>query len=491
MSDHIVVNAVTYPLSEAQACRSLLEVLRDDLQLTGTKEGCASGDCGACTVIGRCPGGEVHTLNSCIAPAGAYLGGAVLTIDAVAPAARPITSVAELHPVQRAMVAYHGAQCGFCTPGIVMSMLGAQLQTEDDAPLSRAAAAHQIGGNLCRCTGYRPILDALQAAWLDPQRPQANAAFAWLQTETQPSLGTHYQAPSDLAALTQRVCADTNPQPGYTVVAGATDLWLRYTQQYENFTCLLDVSRVAELQRIEQCGDQIRLGAAVTLARLTEFFSAEVSLPAVVETLSRFGSAQIRARGTVGGNLANASPIADLAPLLLALDAELLILARDGSQRRVPLADFYLAYKQTRLAAGEVLLRIDVTLPPRAHALQAYKISKRTEDDISSVFGAFYLDTDAAGVLRDVRIAYGGVAAYPVRLAALEAQLQDLPLATLDAPTLQRVSTAAAAHVTPISDVRASAEYRTQMVTALLGKALQRAQALYGGVPLLELHDVE
>jgi len=487
-------------LSESQMRRSLLSVLREDLSLTGTKEGCASGDCGACTVVACKPGGAVHTVNSCITPAGAYAGGGILTVDGVSTAAQ--ISAGQLHPIQRAMIEEHGAQCGFCTPGFVMSMVGAQLAAHGDDDLSHAEACTQIGGNLCRCTGYRPILAALRKAWGAEDRNSANQRFAWLQQEAGRDDGGAEQAtphnqpfvyamPRDLQTLREFMSTAKAAEPDYTIVAGGTDLWLRSSQLYHDFESILDLSEVAELRRIERDGRTLRIGAAVTHAELEVYFKDELNLPAVVDTLHRFGSKQIRARGTIGGNIANASPIADLPPILLCLDASLEILGRDNQTRAVALHDFYQGYKQTRLRPGEVLTHISFAVPDAVETLQAMKISKREEDDISSVFGAFYLTTDDAGCLADVRIAYGGVAATPVRLSALEQALSGLPLRDVDAQTLAQASQQAAAHVVPISDVRASAAYREHMVVSLLHKALQRAQARSQGLTMLELGDVE
>jgi xanthine dehydrogenase small subunit len=492
----IQINGQPVWLHEAQLHRSLLNVLREDLGLTGTKEGCASGDCGACTVVACKPGGSVHTVNSCITPAGAYAGGGVLTVDGVA--APSNAGPGQLHPVQRAMIEEHGAQCGFCTPGFVMSMIGAQLMADDTSDLSHADACTQIGGNLCRCTGYRPILAALQSAWQTEDRSAANRRFAWLaeishnsgnkETAAQP---LSYAAPRNLQALREFLSAHSVGEVDYTIVAGSTDLWLRSSQLYEDFERILDISEVEELRQIERDDDTLRIGAAVTHAELNEYCRRDIDMPAVVDTLHRFGSKQIRARGTVGGNIANASPIADLPPMLLCLDAVVDIMGRDSQMRSVPLREFYQGYKQTSLQPGEVLTHVTVRLPDVPEQLQAMKISKREEDDISSVFGAFYLAVDDAGELVDVRIAYGGVAAVPVRLFDLEQALTGLALGSLDAAGIAAQSQQAALHVSPINDVRATAEYREHMVVSLLSKALQQAQASFQGVTLLELTDVE
>ena len=368
----IVINGKAVSVPAARLHDSLLSVLREDLGLTGTKEGCASGDCGACTVVVATPGAGIHTLNSCITPAGAVAGGAVLTVDGVA-------TEDQLHPIQQAMVSEHGAQCGFCTPGFVMSMVGDQLIRK--APPSRQQAMIAVSGNLCRCTGYRPILDALQNASVQSD----DQPYAWLQPSQTSADGTAtYQLPTTLQALAE-VMQSNREVP--LILAGSTDAGLLMAQQYEDFSFIVDLSRISEMQHITRQENTLFVGAATTHAELLNYFSQAHRVTAICKVLERFGSPQIRARGTIGGNIGNASPIADWPPLLLVLDAQLHVMSADGTQRTTPLDGFYTGYRQTLLEPGDIITQIECLLPNETE-LFAGKISKRTEDDISSVLMA-------------------------------------------------------------------------------------------------------
>ena len=483
------VNATRVDVAGIDPKRSLLGVLREDLHLTGTKEGCCSGDCGACTLVTidrRTEPWVVRTLNSCITPLGAVLDCQVLTCEGLA-------NGDALHPVQQAMVDEHGSQCGFCTPGFVMSLVGQQLQTpqrEQLAALSRERVVQSISGNLCRCTGYRPIIAAAQSANAMVAKnhprdasqsiPALNVAQVSGTTNTAgvTVLSASYARPKNLAALNQTL-ASLSANARWAFVAGSTDLWLAVTQRYEAFDQLIDISQVSELQGIEQRDGRLRIGAAVTHAELLDYF-AENSAGAIIEMLHRFGSPQIRARGTIGGNIANASPIADWPPILLVLNAQLSISNSNGKLRSIALADFYLGYKQTALRNGEYLSAIELDLPSNWQHLLAHKISKRWDDDISSVFGAFYLVTEKERLV-DCRIAYGGIAATPVRLANIEQLLTNLRLAPdsftnpVELEAIEQALAALAASVQPLSDVRASAEYRRAMCVNILRNALRAA----------------
>ena len=464
----LVVNNQQLDVPREALCGSLLAYLRDELGLTGTKEGCASGDCGACTVVAVGPAdGTVRTLNSCITPVGAVAGGCVLTVDGV--------GGETLHPVQQAMADMHGAQCGFCTPGFVMARVGERLARRaagDMAVLDRDTAVAAVSGNLCRCTGYRPILAAAQSAGPVEDDPP----FDWLfdAPEADSDAVAPYAIPRTLDALL--ACCRDAAASGDAVLlaAGTTDAWLTVTQAYQDYARIVDLTNVAELKALYVEGDRLTIGAAVTHAELLSFFAApDHRCDAIVEILERFGSPQIRARGTVGGNIANASPIADWAPLLLALDAELQLTSFEGTVRTVPLAGFYQGYKQTELAADELLTSLSVPMPDQWASLAAGKISKRTEDDISSVMGAALLETEGHDRRVTVaRVAFGGVAATPVRLTAIEDALLGTSLATLSDARIDELASQAGAGVNPISDVRASASYRRAMTGALLKKAL-------------------
>ncbi|TFH86774.1 xanthine dehydrogenase small subunit [Billgrantia azerbaijanica] len=442
---------------------SVLELLRETLGHTGTKEGCASGDCGACTVaIGeRDADGRIryHSANGCITPAHQLHGRHLVTVEGLA-------EDDALHPAQAAMVACHGSQCGFCTPGIVMSLFTlheAQRggDTQALAPLTPQRLEAALGGNLCRCTGYRPIRDAAltmteypeaRPQWLDAAAPESTAPLAE-EPFAQPTSLT------ELIALRRR-------HPEARLVAGATDLWLEVTQRLTHFASLIDVTRVAELNAIEETtlDDSRRgwwIGAAVTYSRLEPLL--ETHYEAFAHLLHRLGSAQIRNRGTLGGNIANASPIGDTPPVLLALDSRLWLAGPDG-ERELPLEAFFLDYKRTALREGETIRAVFLPRPDPARRLKVWKLSKRREDDISAVLGAFAWRVED-GVLRDVRLAFGGMAATPRRAARAEAALEG------QAPTLEAFRAARKAlgeEFQPMSDVRGSADYRRLSAANLL-----------------------
>ncbi|MFK7913232.1 MAG: xanthine dehydrogenase small subunit [Pseudomonadales bacterium] len=453
------VNAAPLAAPACDPNQSLLQFLRDDAGLMGTKEGCASGDCGACTVVvADHDGANPQTLNSCITPLGAVLQRQVLTVEGVG-------QPGNLHPVQDAMVTEHGSQCGFCTPGFVMSMVGRQLQAEDASQLgnlSRDELIVAISGNLCRCTGYRPILAAAA---------KANAAVAGgAAAKTLMPV-----AAADSASMPDYHCPQTEPElqallsSGLPLVAGSTDLWLEVTQRYRDFPGFIDLTRIPSLQTIEQRADRLHIGAAVTHAQLERYFAdGPHDCPAIVALLHRFGSPQVRNRATLGGNIANASPIADWPPVLLVLDAQVQIKNAAGALRSVALETFYRGYKDTELQPQEYIAAIDIDANAHFAALQAFKISKREDDDISSTMGAFAISL-ANGVIDQARIAFGGVAATPVRLLEVEQRLLGQPI---NETTIAMACYAVTRALQPISDVRASADYRREVSAQLLRKAL-------------------
>lgn len=461
---------------EASPDTSVLELLRDTLGQTGTKEGCASGDCGACTVAIGAPDADgktrYHAANACITPAHQLQGRALVTVEGLA---RGET----LHPAQAAMVEHHGSQCGFCTPGIVMSLFTLHESQrrgggERPAPLTPERLEAALGGNLCRCTGYRPIRDAAlamgdypeaRAEWLDLAVDAAAPA-----TEATPEAA--FIQPTTLEAL----IAERRAHPEAPIVAGGTDLWLEVTQRLARFPRVVDVTRVAELAALEETtlADGRAgwwIGGAVTYARLEPLLAEHY--PAFAHLLHRLGSAQVRNRGTLGGNIANASPIGDTPPVLLALGARLWLAGpRDGeeiAERELPLDDFFLDYKKTALnqdkeCEGEVIRAIFLPRPEAGRHLKVWKLSKRREDDISAVLGAFAWRLED-GVLRDVRLAFGGMAAIPKRAAAAEAALEG------QAPseaTFAAARAALAEDFQPMSDVRGSADYRRLSAANLL-----------------------
>ncbi|WP_458524637.1 xanthine dehydrogenase small subunit [Onishia taeanensis] len=484
---------------------SVLALLRSRLHATGTKEGCASGDCGACTVAIGEPDGQgglrYHNANACLLPAHQLKGCHLVTVEGLARGDA-------LHPAQAAMVDCHASQCGFCTPGIVMSLFTlyectlaeAERQHASPAPFSPSRLEAALGGNLCRCTGYRPIRDAAQAmltypavahraAWAeDACLPARVAASAQDDTDVAgtPAPGPsadgrlaegraamgggakereaeergaekRYHRPRSLSALRALRGLHTEAR----LVAGATDLWLERTQQLKGLPDLIDLRDVAELKVLEEHDQGLRIGAAVTFARLEPLL--ETSFPAFARLMHRFASSQIRHRATLGGNIANASPIGDGPPVLLALDATLMLDGPEGA-RDVPAKDFFLDYRQTALGAQEVLREIRLPWLPEGRKLKVWKLSKRREDDISAVLGAFCWQLKD-GRLGDVRLAFGGMAAIPARARGAEAALDGQP------PSEAAFAAARQAlndDFQPMSDVRGSSDYRRLAAANLL-----------------------
>ncbi|NPC54741.1 xanthine dehydrogenase small subunit [Caenimonas soli] len=440
--------------------RTLLEVLREDLGCTGTKEGCGEGDCGACTVVlGETEGDGIRyrAINSCIRLAHSVDGMALWTVEDLA------AKDGTLHPAQEAMVQCHGSQCGFCTPGFVMSMFGMyQNHVCRGEAITRELAQEELSGNLCRCTGYRPILDAAQQmAELPAVRIDEAALLDQLHSirrEPAPALGA-YLAPTTLQGLLSARAA----HPAAQIVAGCTDVGLWVTKMHMQFGEVLDVTAVEELRRVEHYGNHIAIGAAVTL---TDAFDALVEQwPQLKTFANRFAGLPVRNSGTLGGNVANGSPIGDSMPLLIALNAHVILMSTRG-YRDMPLENFYTGYRKTLLAPDEVLAWIKVPRPAAGEQLRAYKISKRYDDDISAVCLVVNLRLEN-GTVAKISIGAGGVAATPVRAVKTEALLRYKPW-TLD--TAQEAAAALRAEFQPISDMRASAAYRSEV----LGNLMQR-----------------
>ncbi|WP_109510412.1 xanthine dehydrogenase small subunit [Nocardioides speluncae] len=442
----VIVNGQSRALAACAPYTSALDWLREQ-GLTGAKEGCAEGECGACSVMLARPGIDAPTewtaINSCLVPASSLSGQEVVTAEGLG-------TPSALHPVQREMAVRGGSQCGYCTPGFVCSM-AAEYYRPGRADFDLEA----IGGNLCRCTGYRPIKDAALAL----EQPAADDVLAGRTQEPPPELA------GDLAAVLAAVAE------GAVVVAGSTDLGVEINLRGARPERTVAVDQVPELREFEVTGDRVLLGAALSLTEIERRLAGRV--PLLDEVFPLFASRLIRNGATIGGNLGTASPIGDLPPALLALDATVVLVSRAG-EREVPLSDYFTGYRETVLRPGELIKSVHLPLP-LAGTVAFHKISKRRLDDISSVAVAVALDIDGGvgGVVRRARVGLGGVAATPIRALATEAALVDQ---RWNDETVARAAEVLAGEGTPMDDHRASAAYRSAMLGTSLRRLLGRAQ---------------
>ena len=460
-SGRFVLNGETVDAGGVPPTVTLLDYLRLHRRLTGTKEGCAEGDCGACTVLlARRPenGGDLayEAVNACLLLLGQLDGTAIRTVEGIAAPDGP------LHPVQRALVETGGSQCGYCTPGFVVALVGAHRAGR----LTDTDAVHDaLAGNLCRCTGYRPIVDAALAAAREAA-PQMDA----LAAADQAQLDQLDNRPHGLAEVFDALAADPDAKP----ICGATDLGVAISKEKGSEVPLVALDRVAELQRLEVRDDHYLIGAAVSLERLIPVIEADY--PSLAVLFRRFGSPQIRNRATLGGNIGTASPIGDSLPALIALDAEIGLVSQSG-RRALPAAEMFSGYRQTVLRPGELIEHVILPRPKPDEIFRIYKLSKRYDQDISTVCGAFRL-TLSDGKVGDARVAYGGMAATPVRVTAVEDALRG------KAWTLETARAAAGAldrALSPMTDMRGSADYRRSAGRNLLLRLWHEST---GGAPV-------
>ncbi|KOY56462.1 xanthine dehydrogenase small subunit [Streptomyces sp. XY332] len=482
----ITVNGKETPISPAAPHTTVLDFLRER-GLTGTKEGCAEGECGACSVLVARPGVNKPTdwvaVNACLVPVAALDGQEVITSEGLATAGESGTPAA-LHPVQEEMAVRGGSQCGYCTPGFICSMASEYYRPDRCAHPDPADATttgtgtgtgtehgpngfdlHALSGNLCRCTGYRPIRDAAFAVGMptedDPlaqrreQSPPEPVPTAYTRDESA------FLRPSTLADALQLLRERTDA----VVVAGSTDWGVEVNIRSRRANCVVAVDRLPELREIRVESDRIEIGAAQTLTEIERRLDG--SVPLLAELFPQFASRLIRNSATLGGNLGTGSPIGDSPPVLLALEASVVLADADG-EREVPLSDYFTGYRQSVRRPGELIRAVRIPLPLSPVAA-FHKIAKRRFDDISSVAVAFALEIED-GIVRKARIGLGGVAATPIRALATEAALEGKPWA---AQTVEAASQVLQAQGTPMDDHRASAGYRS----AMLGQSLLKLYA--------------
>ena len=448
-------------VSNAAPTQTILQHLREDLHCTGTKEGCAEGDCGACTVvIGSLNDGklEMKAVNSCIQLTPTLDGKALFSVEDLQQPG------GELHPVQQAMVECHGSQCGICTPGFVMSLWGMYLK-QDGARPSRCQVDDALSGNLCRCTGYRPIIDAAMRMGELPQVAFDRAALAAQLAPLQRTAGATYsvrgQAFHAPRTLDELVALRT-AHPSATLLAGSTDIGLWVTKQMRELGDIIYLGHVDALKNIAVAGGMLDIGAAVTLEdaykALASYYPDELN-----EMWQRFASLPIRNAGTLGGNVANGSPIGDSMPWMIALGSQVVLKSAAG-ERVLALEDLYLAYQKKDMQPGEFVQSLRVPLPQDGVRFRTYKLAKRFDQDISAVCAAFAFSFDG-DIVRTARIAFGGMAATPKRAGATEALLTGKPWSE---DNLAAAMAMLALDYAPLSDMRASSAYRMKAAQNLL-----------------------
>ncbi|HET7313604.1 xanthine dehydrogenase small subunit [Salinisphaera sp.] len=452
-------------LQNVDPTMTVLQWLRRDAELRGTKEGCAEGDCGACTVVigRRAADGRMiyRAVNACILFVPVLDGCQLLTVEHLK------TADGRLHPAQQAMVDYHGSQCGFCTPGFVMSLFG--LYLNEDRP-SRQRINDVLAGNLCRCTGYRPIIDAARAMydyeWDDPTlaaTARTAERLAALHEDAEPlelQYGKRrYFAPTNAGQLESLLTR----YPEATLLAGGTDIGLWVTKLHRDLSQVIFIGHVAELHGIEDNADELIIGAAVTHADALETVGRH--FPDFGELLRRFASTLIRNSSTVGGNVANGSPIGDSMPVMIALGARVVLRGADG-RREIPLEDLYVDYGKQSRRAGEYVERLRIPKLAADERFRCYKLSKRFDQDISAVCAAFKIRVND-GRVTAIRTGFGGIAAIPARAPDTESVITGQPWTEA---TIARAEAVLAEEFTPLTDMRATERYRRMTTVRLLRK---------------------
>lgn len=453
-----LLNQTLKTLDDVDPNTTVLNWLREREHRCGSKEGCASGDCGACTVLlGQVDGEKMRydTANGCITLISQLDGKQLLTVEDLAQGDK-------LHPVQQAMADCHASQCGFCTPGFVMS--GFALQKANSAA-QRHDIEKQLAGNLCRCTGYRPIIEAMQQSCVatpDQFTQTEPQTVARLKSLKHPDVAELLKSNRCLLPKSVSQLAELYQQnPQARLLAGGTDLALTITQQYQTLPLMIALNQVDELKKITVTENQIRIGAMATLQACQNVLRPLI--PVFTQVLDRFASPQIRNHATLAGNLANASPIGDGAPMLLALGASLEL--RCGEVTRVlPLDEFFLSYRKTALQPGEFISAVVIEREAISPTFNAWKISKRMDDDISTVFGAFNLHVKD-GIVESAKLAFGGMAAIPARAKRAEQAFIGQPL---NEQTLDMAREALAHDFQPLTDFRGSGIYRLKVAQNLL-----------------------
>ncbi len=444
-----LLNGRAHEESRISPTTTVLDYLRIHLGLTGTKEGCAEGDCGACTIaLARRTGDSYVTANSCLLVVPQLHGASVLTVEGLA------GPDGALHPVQQALVETDGTQCGFCTPGFIMAMFAFQ---ESGEPARDDLIHEALAGNLCRCTGYRPIVDACRRIAATPSA-QTYAPVPRVQDcPDYGETGARFLAPTTMDDLAAILAAHTNAQ----LLAGGTDLGLLFSRERKSLPLLVSIAHIPDLARIASTASGLEIGAAATYNAALPHI--EALYPSFGSLIRRIGSRQIRNLGTIGGNIANASPIGDTIPCLMALGAAVTVRSTVGA-RTIPMEEFITGYRKTALAPGEFIEKIFLPKPQPGETFTANKISKRFDQDISAVVAAFAIRI-GGGKLISIRAAYGGMAAQAARAHALETELAGRSW-SLEA--LGDLESLLARDFTPADDHRASAQYRLSVAANLV-----------------------